>query len=96
MAFIDRGRIVEVISTDELVAETKRLVLHPAPERFVAPPETVHVSRRDDAVVLTVRRFTRELAERVRALVPGSRMEVVDLTIAEACTDRLRAMEVQS
>ncbi|MFO0875094.1 MAG: ABC transporter ATP-binding protein [Phycisphaerales bacterium] len=96
VAFIDRGRIVEVIATDELVAETKRIVLHPAPEAFMAPPETVHVARRDDAVVLTVRRFTRELAERVRALMPEARMEVVDLTIAEACTDRLRAMEVQS
>lgn len=94
VAFIDRGRIVEELATDELVAGTKRLVMSPRPAAFAPPPETVHISQRDDALVVTVRNFTGELIERMRALVPAGRIDVVDLTIAEACADRMRAMEV--
>jgi ABC-2 type transport system ATP-binding protein len=94
VAFIDRGRIVEELATDDLVAGTKRLVLTPRPAAFAPPPEAVHVAQRDDALVVTVRNFTNELFDRMRALVPGARVDVVDLTIAEACADRMRAMEV--
>lgn len=96
IAFIDRGRVVEECATDELVANTKRLVLRAASEAFTPPPETVHVARSDDRLVVTVRDFTRELLERVRAAVPGGEVDVIDLTIAEACTDRMRAMEVRA
>jgi ABC-2 type transport system ATP-binding protein len=96
IAFIDRGRVVEECATDELVANTKRLVLRAASDAFTSPPETVHVARSDDRLVVTVRDFTRELLERVRAAVPGGEVDVIDLTIAEACTDRMRAMEVRA
>lgn len=96
LAFIDGGRIVENIATDELVAGTKRVVLRPEPAGFVPPPETVHIARKDGALVVTVRSFTRELAERMRRLAPGGHVDVIDLTIAEACADRMRAQEVSS
>ncbi|MFO0827091.1 MAG: ABC transporter ATP-binding protein [Phycisphaerales bacterium] len=94
IAFIERGRVIEECATDELVAGTKRIVMRPEPASFVPPPETVHVARRDGALVLTVRGFTRELAERLRGAMPDAHLDVVDLTIAEACADRMRAMEV--
>jgi ABC-2 type transport system ATP-binding protein len=93
IAFIDRGRIVEEAATDELAAHTKRLVIRPEPASFVAPPEAVHVTHQDGAMVMTVRGFTRELLDRVRGWVPDGKVDVVDLTIAEACADRMRAME---
>jgi ABC-2 type transport system ATP-binding protein len=96
IAFIDRGRIVEEAATDDLVANTKRIVLRPGPSAFAPPPETVHVARTDEALVVTVRNFSRELLERVRAVAPSGTIDVVDLTIAEACTDRMRAMEVRA
>jgi ABC-2 type transport system ATP-binding protein len=98
IAFIDRGSIIEECATDELVSQTKRIVLRPVPKAglFTPPPETVHVVRADDAVIVTVRHFTRELAERMRAAIPQGTVDVVDLTIAEACTDRMRAMEVRA
>ncbi len=94
IAFIDRGRIIEEVATDDIVAQTKRLIMRPQPTSFIVPPETVHAVARDGALVLTVRGFTRELLERVRAALPGVHVDVVDLTIAEACADRMRAMEV--
>jgi len=94
IAFIDRGRVIEECATDEIVAGTKRLVLRPEPHRFTPPPETVHVARRDGALIVTVRGFTREVFDRVRGAVPNGQIDVVDLTIAEACADRMRAMEV--
>lgn len=96
IAFIERGRVIEEESTDVLVASTKRLILRPRPESFVAPPEAVHVAWRDDAIVVTVRNFTRDVLDRVRSATPLGRVEVVDLTIAEACADRMRAMEVMA
>lgn len=96
IAFIEGGRIVEECATDDLVSQTKRLVLRPEPTSFKPPPETVHVTHADGAVVVTVRNFTRELLDRVRLAVPGGTIDVIDLTIAEACTDRMRAMEVRA
>jgi ABC-2 type transport system ATP-binding protein len=97
IAFVDAGKVIEECSTDELVSETKRIIVRgAAPRDFVAPPETVHLVRRDDALIVTVRRFTRELLDRVRTAVPGTPVDVVDLTIAEACADRMRAMETGS
>lgn len=96
IAFIDRGRVVEECVTDELVANTKRLVLRRSDSAFTPPPETVHVAAAEGRIVVTVRNFTRELLERVRAVAPGGEVDVVDLTIAEACTDRMRAMEVRA
>ena len=96
IAFIDRGRIVEECATDELVSQTKRIVLRPSPGVMTPPPETIHVARADDAMVLTVRSFTRDLVERVRVAAPHGTVDVIDLTIAEACTDRMRAMEVRA
>jgi len=93
IAFIDGGRIVEEIGTDALIASTKRIILRPAPDPFVAPPETVHVARRDETTVVTVRNFSRELLERLRTSIPDGRIDVVDVTIAEACADRMRGME---
>jgi len=96
VAFVDRGRVVEEVSVDALIAETKRVVLRPAPANFTAPPETVNAVRQDEALILTVRDFTLELAERLRALVPDGRIDIVDLTISEACADRMRAQEALS
>jgi ABC-2 type transport system ATP-binding protein len=95
IAFIEGGRIAEECETDDLVAHTKRLVVRPEPTSLALPPETIHVTKGDGAVIVTVRNFTRELAERVRAAVPNGSVDVIDLTIAEACTDRMRAMEVR-
>lgn len=96
IAFMEAGRVVEELSTEELVSDTKRLVVRPEPASFVPPPEAVHVARGDGAVVVTVRNFTRELVERLRAGIPGGHVDVIDLTIAEACTDRMRALEAMS
>ena len=95
IAFIESGQVIEDCATDDLVATTKRLVLRPAPASFTLPAETIHVTRGDRALIVTVRNFTRELAERVRAALPAGSIDVIDLTIAEACTDRMRAMEVR-
>ena len=95
IAFIERGRIAEECATDDLVAHTKRLILRPEPASFAPPPETIHVAKGEGALIVTVRNFTRELAERLRSAMPSSSIDVIDLTIAEACTDRMRAMEVR-
>ncbi|MBL9121380.1 MAG: ABC transporter ATP-binding protein [Phycisphaerae bacterium] len=95
IAFIEGGRVVEECATDDLVAHTKRLIVRPEPASFALPPETIHVTKGDGALIVTVRHFTRDLLERLRAGVPNGSIDVIDLTIAEACTDRMRAMEVR-
>lgn len=94
IAFIDRGRIVEERATDDLVAGTKRIIVRPEPASFAPPPETVHVARRDGALVVTVRDYSLDLLERLRGALPAQHLDIIDLTIAEACADRMRAMEV--
>ncbi len=96
IAFMEAGRVVEECATDDLVSQTKRLVLRPEPVAFALPPETIHVTKADGAIVVTVRDFTGDLLERVRATLPNGSIDVIDLTIAEACTDRMRAMEVRA
>jgi len=66
IAFMEAGRVVEECATDDLVSQTKRLVLRPEPEAFTLPPETIHVTKADGAIVVTVRDFTRDLLDRTR------------------------------
>lgn len=117
LAFIDRGRVVEEIATEEVAATTKRLIVRPAPTSFEPPPETVYIAGPGEAtamdgaaetggaggageanhdggaMVITVRNFTHALVDRLRSALPDRRIDVVDLTIREACADRMLALE---
>ncbi|MBL9141759.1 MAG: ABC transporter ATP-binding protein [Phycisphaerae bacterium] len=97
IALLDRGRIVEQIATDELVQRTKRVVVRPSPTSgWSPPPQAILCRARDGATALTVRDFDDAVRESLRASTAGAHVDVIDLSIAEACADRLRALEVQS
>ncbi len=97
VAFMDGGRVVEEVDTDHLVECTKRIMVRPAPgPAWVAPEGTVLRRVVDGAMLLTLRDFQPAHMQVLQAGLPGAQIEVLDLSINEACADRLRAMEVQA
>ncbi len=92
---IDGGEIHDDLATDELAATTKRVAIRPAPEAFDAPVETVHQMRTEDALVLTVGRWTDLIMESIVRQCPDARIDVVDLNYRDACADRLLGLEAR-
>lgn len=96
VAFMDNGKLVEQIATDELVSRTKRVIIRPAPARDWLPPAHVLLSNeRDGALALTVRDYDDATGDALRAALPSANIDIIDLSINEACADRLRAMELR-
>jgi ABC-2 type transport system ATP-binding protein len=96
VAFLDQGRIVEQIATDELVQQTKRIVVRPAPSvEWRPPPQAILRFDRDGATALTVRDYDTSVLAAIVASTQGAHVDVINLSIAEACADRLRAWEEQ-
>lgn len=94
VAFLERGKIVEQIATDELVQRTKRIVVRPAmPSAWVAPPQALVRVERDGATALTVRDYDGGVRDAIVSAAGEANVDVIDLSIAEACADRLRAWE---
>jgi len=94
VAFIEGGRVVEEIETDDLVERTKRVLVRPAPgPAWVAPEGTLLRRVVDDALLLTMRDFGPAHLQVLQASLPGADVQVIDLSINEACADRLRAVE---
>lgn len=97
IAFMDRGRVAEVAATDDIVQRTKRVHLRPAPPEGWRPPgEAILCVEREDGMAITVRDFDERVRDAIHAAAPHSQCDIVDLSIAEACADRLRALEVTS
>jgi ABC-2 type transport system ATP-binding protein len=93
VVFVDRGRVVESVPTDELVTGTRRMIVHGAPADWQPGDAAILVRRESEATVVTIRGDGAALAAALAAAHPGARVEFVDLSINEACADRLRAME---
>ncbi len=118
VAFMEKGRIVELIDTDELAAGTVRLMVRGVPAGWRPAAITmsagstadlnatnsatsrgcsqiVHAREHGDALVLTVRADSSDIEASIRAQHPTARIERIELSIHEACADRLRALEAQ-
>ena len=94
VVFVDRGKVIESVPTDELVTKTTRLHVHGVPRGWVPPPNLVHTRWLDDAAVLTIQGDVAVVEQRILSSHPNARIERVPLSIHEACADRLRGMEV--
>ncbi len=116
VAFLEKGRIVEVIDTDELTAGTVRLLVRGVPAGWRPAAISSHAASRAgansnnleltregaqiiyarndrDALMLTIRANSSEIEAAIHAQHPNARVERIELSIHEACADRLRAME---
>ena len=93
VAFLDRGRVVEEVVTDELVSGTRRAIVRGVAAAWRPACPAILVRRDGDVTVVTVHGDGAMLAAEVTAAHPGAGVEFVDLSINEACADRLRAME---
>lgn len=108
VVFIERGRAHTSIATDDLVERTKRIVVHGAndgtrlnasckfsPEAGVLLTRSTEVGATSQLTV-TFDGDAHAVEEAIRKIAPDARVSRVDLTIHEACADRLRALEVKS
>jgi ABC-2 type transport system ATP-binding protein len=99
VVFVERGRVGLSIATDDLLERTKRLVVLGVPPAATPafPAEAgVIVSRAAPEGLVVTFDGARDAAERaIRAIAPDARIHHVDLSIHEACADRLRALEVK-
>lgn len=95
VAFIDRGRVIESIATDELVSNTVRLQVRGLPREWIPGTGVIHARWQGEVAVLTVCDDIHAIERRILGAYPDVGIERVALSINEACADRLRAMEVQ-
>jgi ABC-2 type transport system ATP-binding protein len=93
VAFIDRGRVTESVATDELAGGSHRLIVRGAAESWRPAFPSILVRRSGDAVTVTVAGGHEGAAASIRAEFPNAEVQVVRLSIIEACADRLRALE---
>lgn len=93
VVFVDRGRVVESVPTDDLVSGTRRVIVRGAPASWHPGEGAILVRRDADATIVTVRGDGAALVAALAAAHPAAGAELVDLSINEACADRLRAME---
>ena len=93
VAFVDRGRVVESVPTDDLVSGTRRVIVRGAPASWHPGAGAILVRREADAAIVTVRGDGAALVAALAAAHPAASAELVDLSINEACADRLRALE---
>ena len=108
VVFVERGRAHTSIATDDLVERTKRIVVHGAnagtrlnasckfsPEAGVLLTRSTEVGATSQLTV-TFDGDAHAVEEAIGKIAPEARISRVDLTIHEACADRLRALEVKS
>lgn len=99
VVFVERGRVGLSITTDDLLERTKRLVVlgvAPATTPTFPAEAGVILSRTTPEGLVVTFDGAREAAERaIRVATPDARIHHVDLSIHEACADRLRALEVK-
>lgn len=96
VVFIDRGRVIESIATDELVSGTVRLHAHGLPPDWKPVAGVLHARWQGQTAVLTAHGDIDAVERSLRSAYPHAGFERVALSIHEACADRLRAMEVQA
>ena len=96
VVFIDRGRVIESIATDELVSGTVRLHAHGLPPDWKPVAGVLHARWQGQTAVLTAHGDIDAVERSLRVAYPHAGFERVALSIHEACADRLRAMEVQA
>ncbi|MEY2794755.1 MAG: transporter ATP-binding protein YtrB [Planctomycetota bacterium] len=108
VVFVERGRAHTSIAIDDLVDRTKRIVVHGAnagtrlsascefsPEAGVLLMRSTQDGSASQLTV-TFDGDAHAVEEAIREIAPEARISRVDLTIHEACADRLRALEVKS
>jgi ABC-2 type transport system ATP-binding protein len=96
VVFMDRGRDVSSINTDELASGSTRLIVRGLSLEWKPNFDRVHFRRQDGACVLTLQGDVEPAIKAILANEPSARFERVALSINEACADRLRAMEDRS
>ncbi|MFO0962508.1 MAG: ABC transporter ATP-binding protein [Phycisphaerales bacterium] len=96
VVFLERGRIRESVPTEELSGGTARLVVAGPLEAWRAPEGTIFERRESATVTITVGGDIEGAILDIRARQPHARIERIPLSIAEACADRMRALEVQA
>jgi len=96
IALIERGRIVECERVETILAESRRLVIRPAPtpDAIALPGGATILDRGADALVLSVRREAERLAAELRERLPGASVTSIPLSLHDAFADRLRVLEV--
>jgi ABC-2 type transport system ATP-binding protein len=93
VVFMDRGRDVSSINTDELASGSTRLIVRGLSLEWKPNFDRVHFRRQDGACVLTLQGDVEPAIKAILANEPRAQFERVTLSINEACADRLRAME---
>ena len=96
VVFMDRGRDVCSINTDELASGSTRLIVRGLSLEWKPNFDRVYFRRQDGACVLTLQGDVEPAIKAILANEPSARFERVALSINEACADRLRAMEDRS
>jgi ABC-2 type transport system ATP-binding protein len=96
VVFMDRGRDVSSINTDELASGSTRLIVRGLSLEWKPNFDCVHFRRQDGACVLTLQGDVEPAIKAILANEPRAQFERVTLSINEACADRLRAMEAHS
>lgn len=72
VVFMDRGRAVESVPTDELVCGTVRLLVRGVPSEWRPPSSVMHARWQGEAVVLTVRSDPKDLERQIMKMFPES------------------------
>lgn len=96
VVFMDRGRDVSSINTDELTSGSTRLIVRGLSLEWKPNFDRIHFRRQDGACVLTLQGDVEPAIKAILANEPRAQFERVTLSINEACADRLRAMEAHS
>lgn len=93
VVFIDRGRIVESVPTDELACASARIIVNGVDASWHPSFATILVRTSGNTATITVARAPEAAVASIRAHFPDADVQVVTLSIIEACADRMRALE---
>lgn len=97
VALIEQGKIIEAAAVDSILAESRRIILRPAPSPEPALPEGARIlDRLPDALVISVRRGAERLERQLRERWPDRSVTSIPLSLHDACADRLRLLEETS